>query len=461
MSLPNSRFGSERIGSMLSGKKRIFFCGIGGIHMSSLAHIAALRGFSVSGSDRQRSPLTERLEREGIRITYRHDAENVRGADLFVYTVAIAPDNPEYLEAKRIGIPAVSRADFLGFIMSSYQKRVGISGSHGKSTCVSMAAHIFTAAGMDPTVVSGAEYAGMGGAYRIGGKENFLFESCEYMDNFLSFYPNIAVILNIEFDHGDYFPDLHAIRASFRRYASLSLDAGGKVLCNGDDDSSAAALEGLSCVTFGLSSDCHYRAEQIRVSDGRPSFCLICPDGARFPVSLPVPGEHNVYNALAAFAALDLCGGDREKGTAAFSSFLGAKRRMEFKREVGGARIFEDYAHHPTELRATIRAAREAFPDSRVLCVFQPHTYSRTAELLSDFASALSGADAVFLLPIYSARETDTLGMSSELLASLIPGAVAYPSFEEARNGIRTFLRSGDVLLITGAGDVNRLTEML
>lgn len=230
---------------------------------------------------------------------------------------------------------------------------------------------------------------------------------------------------------------------------------------NGDDASSDAALAGMSCVTFGLSDGCDYRAQELTVSEGRPRFTLVCPDGARYAVSLPVPGEHNVYNALAAFAALDLCGGDREKGAAAFSSFLGAKRRMEFRREVNGARVFEDYAHHPTELRATIRAARSTFPGSRVLCVFQPHTYSRTAELLPDFASALSGADSVFLLPIYSARETDTLGMSSELLASRIPGAVAFPSFEVARDALRDCLKPGDVLLITGAGDVNRLTDLL
>jgi len=228
MSLQNTRFGAEKISDMLSKSKNIFFCGIGGIHMSSLAHIAAISGYSVSGSDRRKTPLTERLEKEGIKISYRHSAENVEGADMFVYTVAISPDNPEYMKALELGIPAVSRADFLGYIMSFYKARVGISGSHGKSTCVSMAAHIFCDAGLDPTVVSGAEYAGMNGAYRIGGKNSFVFESCEYMDNFLSFCPNLAVILNIEFDHGDYFADINAVRLSFRKYAQLSLSSGGR-----------------------------------------------------------------------------------------------------------------------------------------------------------------------------------------------------------------------------------------
>ena len=286
MALQNTRYGAERIADMLKSSKSIFFCGIGGIHMSSLAHIASILGYSVSGSDRTKTPLTERLEKEGIKISYCHAAENVAKADMLVYTVAISPDNPEYTEAKKRGIPAVSRADFLGYIMSSYKNRIGISGAHGKSTCVSMAAHIFDKAGMDATVVSGAEYAGMGGAYRIGGKENFVFESCEYMDNFLSFYPSIAVILNIEFDHGDYFADLEAVKSSFRSYAQLSLSAGGRVLANGDDAVTKSALDGLPVTTFGKGEGCDYRAVDITVENGRPSFTIVCPDGERYSVSL-------------------------------------------------------------------------------------------------------------------------------------------------------------------------------
>ncbi len=460
MSLQNTRFGPERIAEMLSQGKNIFFCGIGGIHMSSLAHIAALMGCTVSGSDRNRSPLTERLEGEGVKIYYSHNAENIQGAQIFVYTVAISPDNPEYLAAVEKGIPTVSRADFLGFVMAGYKNRVGFSGSHGKSTCVSMAAHIFTETGMDPTVISGAEYAGMGGAYRIGAERDFIFESCEYMDNFLSFCPNLAVILNIEFDHGDYFADINAVRASFASYARLSLAAGGKVLANGDDASTQLALEGVEHVKFGLGEGNDYRAVEVISDCGKPVFTLICPDGERYRIALPVAGEHNVYNALAAFAALDICGGNREKAAAAFSSFMGAKRRMEFKKEVGGAKIFEDYAHHPTEITATIRAAKTA-QGGRVVCVFQPHTYSRTAELLEDFAASLAAADKVYLLPIYSARETDTLGMSSELLASKIPGAYAAKGFEELAEILRGELREGDTLLVTGAGDVIKLTALL
>ncbi|MBQ2733111.1 MAG: UDP-N-acetylmuramate--L-alanine ligase [Clostridia bacterium] len=460
MSLNNTKYGAKRISEMLTKSRSIFFCGIGGIHMSSLAHIAALMGCTVSGSDRRKTPLTERLENEGVRIYYSHNAQNIQGAEIFVYTVAISPDNPEYLEALRKGIPTVSRADFLGYVMSAYTNRIGISGSHGKSTCVSMAAHIFMETGMDPTVVSGAEYEGMGGAYRIGADRDFIFESCEYMDNFLSFCPNLAVILNIEFDHGDYFADIDAVRASFASYARLSLANGGKVLSNGDDKSTETALDGIEHITFGIGEANDYRAVAIRIENGKPSFTAICPDGERFDISLPVAGEHNVYNALASFAALDICGGSREKAAAAFATFKGAKRRMEFKKEVCGAKVFEDYAHHPTEISATVRAARMA-EGGRVICVFQPHTYSRTAELFDEFAESLSLADKTYLLPIYSARETDTLGMSSELLASKIDGAYAAKSFEELACILKKELKEGDTLLITGAGDVIALTALL
>lgn len=460
MSLNNTRFGAERIAEMLKESKSIFFCGIGGIHMSSLAHIAALMGCTVSGSDRRKTPLTERLENEGVRIYYSHNAQNIQGAEIFVYTVAISPDNPEYLAAVEKGIPTVSRADFLGYVMSAYRNRVGISGSHGKSTCVSMAAHIFMETGMDPTVVSGAEYEGMGGAYRIGADKDFIFESCEYMDNFLSFCPNLAVILNIEFDHGDYFADIDAVRASFASYARLSLANGGKVLSNGDDESTNIALAGIEKLTFGLGESNDYRAVDITVEGGKPRFTAICPDGEKYEIVLPVAGEHNVYNALASFAALDICGGDRAAAAKAFLTFMGAKRRMEFKKEVRGAKVFEDYAHHPTEITATIRAARMA-QGGRIICVFQPHTYSRTAELFDEFAASLSLADKTYLLPIYSARETDTLGMSSELLASKISGAYAAGGFEELADILKDELKEGDTLLITGAGDVIALTDKL
>ncbi|MBQ7171403.1 MAG: UDP-N-acetylmuramate--L-alanine ligase [Clostridia bacterium] len=460
MSLSNTRHGAEAIAAALQKEKSLFFCGIGGIHMSSLAHIARLRGFSVSGSDRKSSPLTRRLEEEGIRIVYRHDADNLGDAGVFVYTVAISPDNPEYREAVRRGLFLVSRADFLGYIMSAYRHRVGVSGSHGKSTAVSMASHLALACGLDPTVVSGAEYGELGGAYRIGGRENFIFEACEYMDNFLSFCPTTAVILNIEFDHGDYFADLGAIRASFRRYAELALAEGGTVLANADDPSVREALAGLPCRTFGLAETANWRARKITLQNGRPSFEIVAPDGAVFAASLSVPGEHNVYNALAAFASCELCGADRAKAAAALSGFTGAKRRMEFKKTVNGASVFEDYAHHPTEIAATLRAVK-ATGSRRVVCAFQPHTYSRTAELFDEFAIALAGADEVCLLPIYAARETDDLGVSSEKLAKAIPGAVAYPSFEELAQHLSATLSPGETLLVMGAGDVIRLTDLL
>ena len=232
------------------------------------------------------------------------------------------------------------------------------------------------------------------------------------------------------------------------------------MLANGDDAVTKSALDGLPVTTFGKGEGCDYRAVDITVENGRPSFTIVCPDGERYSVSLSAAGEHNVYNALASFASLDMCGGDRAIAAKAFSDFLGAKRRMEFKKQVCGADVYEDYAHHPTEISATIRAARMQ-SGGRIICVFQPHTYSRTAELFDGFVSSLSEADKVYLLPIYSARETDTLGMSSELLAEKIEGACAVDGFEELAEILKGELKAGDTLLITGAGDVIKLTALL
>ncbi len=464
MSVQNTRYGAEGIADMLRNKKNIFFIGIGGISMSSLAHISHEQGYCVGGSDKTESALTRMLESEGVKITYAHKAENVRGYDLVVYTVAISDDNPEYVEAQKLGIPAVSRADYLGYIMKGYGHRIGISGAHGKSTCTSMLAHTFIGADAEPTVVSGAVLDEMGGAYRVGCRDFFIFEACEYMDNFLSFYPSIAVILNVEYDHSDYFSDIEQTYSSFASFASLTQNAeNGICIYNADDEKSVISVEkcDANLVSFGIQSNADYTAANIEYVDGHAHFDILHCGMHAAHIDLTVAGTHNIYNALAAFAVCDICGLDRERAAEGIGSFGGCKRRMEYKGKISGAYIYEDYAHHPTELRASIRSARD-FSRKRVLAVFQPHTYSRTSELYADFVSALSEADEVVLADIYSAREANTYGVSSEQLAIDIGAKAVYiDSFHGIYEYVTKNASDDTVVLILGAGDICKVSDML
>ncbi len=464
MSVQNTRHGYEGISRMLKGKKNIFFIGIGGISMSSLAHISHEQGYKVGGSDRSESALTRMLEGEGIEVFYTHSEENVQGYDLAVYTVAISEENPEYKYAREHGIPTVSRADYLGYIMRGYKNRIGISGAHGKSTCTSMLAHTFIHASMNPTVVSGAVLDEMGGAYRVGGEEHFIFEACEYMDNFLSFYPSISVVLNVEYDHSDYFKNIHQTYASFAAFANLSSQAeSGVCIYNRDDEKTCKSVweSSASLVSFGIEGEADYRAQNIAYGEGHASFDVAHAGECVAHISLTVAGKHNIYNALAAFAVADICGADRTLAAEGISSFGGCKRRMEYKGELNGAAVYEDYAHHPTELAASISSARD-FSHKRVVAVFQPHTYSRTAELYSDFVRALSMADEVIMADIYSARETNTYGVSSKQMASSIGECALYiGSFDGICAYLKEHINADTVLLIMGAGDICKVSDML
>ena len=360
MSTPNTHFGAKKIGAILKNCKSIFFIGIGGINMSSLAHISLRRGYITGGSDKSPSALTKRLEERGIRINYHHSAENVHGYDAVVYTVAISPDNPEYTEAQRLGIPCISRADFLGYVMTGYRRRIGISGMHGKSTCTSMCAATFIGAGVSPTVLSGAELDVMGGAYTVGEGEDFVFEACEYMDSFLDFNPSIAVILNIEMDHVDYFHSMEQIRNSFAKYASLTGEEGFTV-ANADDENVRHALAEYhgTRVLFGIhSEDADIRAVDISESRGRYSFDIQKSGRYFCHVNLSVTGYHNIYNALACAAAADLSGISPEDISRGLAAFGGAKRRMEYRGSLQGAELYDDYGHHPTEVHTTLKGAR-------------------------------------------------------------------------------------------------------
>ena len=465
MATPNTHYGAERIEEMLRTAKSIFFIGIGGINMSSLALLTHRRGWSVGGSDRTRSALTEKLADEGITLFYEHKSEHIDGYDAVVYTVAISPENEEYLRAVERGIPLISRADYLGYLMMEYPRRIGVSGMHGKSSCTSMCAQVLLDAGSDPTVLSGAELRAMGGAYCLGRSENFVFEACEYMDSFLDFNPNIAVILNIEMDHVDYFHSMEQIHASFAAYAAKT-GRDGFAVVNGDDAEVGAALSDYegTLVRFGLvDPTCDYLAKNLACERGRWSFDLVERGESLCRINLGIVGRHQIYNALATTAVCRILGLTPEQISRGLAAFSGAKRRMERKGSMQGAEVYDDYGHHPTEIKATLAGA-VAIPerDGRLFCVYQPHTYSRTAALLDEFTTAFGDADRVLLVDIYAARETDTLGVSSALLAERIGERASYAgSVENAAEMLRSELREGDAVIVMGAGNIDRMFKVL
>ncbi|MBE6723992.1 MAG: UDP-N-acetylmuramate--L-alanine ligase [Ruminococcaceae bacterium] len=469
MALPNTHFGPFGIETILRNKHNLFFAGIGGVSMNSLAILAQKRGFSVSGYDRAPSAITARLESCGIPVYYEADAAHVKDADALVYTVAMPETNPEYAWARERGIPLISRADFLGWLMTGYKRRIGVSGTHGKSTTTGMLSKILTCAGVDPTVLNGAPLRETGTVDRIGAHDFFAFEACEYMDSFLDFQPTLAVILNIELDHVDYFPSIEAIRASFLKFAGLTGPDGIAVL-NLDDENCRLIQRDLPCraVTFSrLDPGADYSSANEDLSTGYPAFDIRRNGETIARAQLRIPGEHNISNALAAFAASVEYGIDPDAAAEGLSAYEGIARRMEklcvTKR---GAEVYSDYAHHPTEIAATLKGAR-AVCRGKLRVVFQPHTYSRTAELFDGFVSAFaeSGADEVLFCDIYAARETNTYGVSSAQLADAVtergkPASFA-PSFEEAARIADEASREGDMILVMGAGDVEKVGVLL
>ncbi len=470
MSTPNTHIGADGIRRIMHScrKKTVFFLGAGGIMMSSLALLTERAGFSVRGSDRSRSGLTEKLEAAGIEMFYSHDAENL-GDDCgaVVYTVAVSPDNPEYASALERGIPLISRADFLGYIMTEYKNRVGIAGMHGKSTCTSMCAEIFLTAAKDgerddPTVVSGAEYASMDGAYHLGGHEDLIFEACEYMDSFLDFNPTVAVLLNAEMEHVDYFKSIGQIQDSFAKYASL-VGESGTVIYNADDENIKLSVSRVNAskVSFGLKNEADFTAENVQSCQYPMEFDIMHRGELFAHIVLPSRGVHNVYNALAATAAAHVCSIDAEEIKKGLLNFKGAKRRMEYKGDVGGAQIFDDYGHHPTEIGATLEGVKTSC-EGRVVCVFQPHTYSRTAALADKFADAFECADEVILTDIYAAREVNESGITSAKLAEMIGEKATYGGdLNSSAECLKSKIKEGDTVIVMGAGDIFKIFPML
>ncbi len=463
MATENTHYGAKSIETMLLGRRSIYFIGIGGVSMSSLAELSLRAGWRVGGSDRSESALTRRLSECGIEVFYGHNAENLRGYDAVVYTVAIEPSNPEYTEAKRLGLPLVSRADYLGYVMMQKKRRLGIAGMHGKSTCTSMCAEVFMTAGVDPTVVSGASYAPMGGYYRIGRGDEFIFEACEYMDSFLDFNPTTAVILNVELEHVDWFGTLDRVCESYARFAALTGE-NGCVIYNSDDENVIRSLKGYqgTLVSFGIESDAEFRAVNIDLSGAFPKFDLQRKRDILCHVELSATGRHNIYNALATAAAAVLSGISPEHIAKGLHGFKGAGRRMEYRGRVNGAEIYDDYGHHPTEVAATLEGARRLAGARRLVCAFQPHTYSRTAALFDDFVKSLSKADRVLLTPIYAAREADDLDVSSVKLAAAIgESAKAVDSLEELARTLEKELDGNSMAIIMGAGNIDSIYKII
>lgn len=445
----------------------IHFIGIGGISMSGLAEILMGEGFTVSGSDTKESPLTKSLEEKGAKIFYGQRASNIMDTtEAVVYTAAIHPDNPEFAKAKEKNLPMLTRAQLLGQIMRNYDTPIAISGTHGKTTTTSMVSHILLEGKCDPTISVGGILPAIGGNIRVGESETFVTEACEYTNSFLSFFPKISIILNIDADHLDFFKDLDDIRHSFRRFADL-LPSDGTLIINADIPDYQEITKELPCrvVTYGLEQEADYQAKDITFDKyGHASFTVYKNGRKTGSYYLRVPGMHNVSNALASIALGHLLGLTEEVIIKGLGSFTGTDRRFQYKGEVAGVTVIDDYAHHPTEIEATLHAAGN-YPHQKIWCVFQPHTYTRTKALLPEFAKALTLADHVVLADIYAARETDTLGISSEDLQKCIQELGTpceyFPTFDEVENFLLENCSRGDLLITMGAGDVVNIGEHL
>ncbi len=445
----------------------VHFIGIGGISMSGLAEILHERGFKISGSDMKASPLTEHLQSLGISVALPQSRENIaQGIELCVYTAAISEENPELLEAKRQNVPTMTRAELLGRIMKNYKEAINVSGTHGKTTTTSMIGEILMEAQMDPTITVGGMMKDIGGNLRVGKSDVFLAEACEYTNSFLSFFPTIEVVLNIEEDHLDFFKDINDIRSSFRKFIE-KLPENGILIFNKDiphEEYFLQNLPGRKIITFGH-NDADYTANFISYDHyARPTYTLFEKGEDRGKVTLGVTGEHNIYNSLSAIAVARAIGIPFDTIKKGLLEFSGTDRRFQLKGKVNGFTIIDDYAHHPQEIAATIATAKK-YPHKKLWVAFQPHTYSRTLALMDDFAGALSQADEIILADIYAAREQNTVGVSSDDLRKLMlsqnTNVYYIPDFPSIEEFILSHLEEGDLLITMGAGNIVDVGEDL
>ena len=451
----------------LSDCKRIHCIGIGGIGMSAIAEILLERGFQVSGSDMKESEMVEKLIASGAEIFLGHRAKNVEGADLVVYTAAVSDDNPEIARARELGIPAVTRAQMLGRLMSEYDYSIAVSGTHGKTTTTSMVSLILKHANKAPTILVGGNLAEIGGNVEVGSGQYFVTEACEYRDSFLSLCPKIEIILNIDSDHLDYFKDIDHIVKSFDRFSKLVPEDGTIIAYNANPFVNSVVKDLDNVITFGFSENCTYYVTDIEFNSGLPKFTVNHEGRALASIQLAIPGEHNILNSLASFACCHMLGVDVEDIVSTLENFSGTQRRFDIKGQTAdGRKIIDDYAHHPTEIKATLAAAVK-IPHNSLWCLFQPHTYTRKMALLDDFASAFDEADKVVLAEIYAAREKNIHKISSKTLMNKIkehdPGKDVYffEDFEEIASFVYNNAQEGDLVITMGAGDIYKVGEMI
>ncbi|MCH5251435.1 MAG: UDP-N-acetylmuramate--L-alanine ligase [Lachnospiraceae bacterium] len=447
---------------------KIHFTGIGGISMSSFAELLHSMGFTITGSDWHESKITRHLESLGIPVVYEQVEENItEDIALVVYTAAVKSTNPELTQAEALGIPTMERAKMVGQIMKNYSSAIAVSGTHGKTTTTSMVSHIFLEADLDPTISVGGILPAIGGNIRIGHSEHFITEACEYTNSFLQFFPTVGIILNIEEDHMDFFKDLADIRHSFREFAK-KIPAHGTLIINADIENYTEITKNLSCkvLTYALENkEADFTADNISYNEtGCGSFDAIVNKKKSGHFSLNVTGAHNISNALACLCLASLYGIGETTIQNAMTAFHGTNRRFEYKGEKNGFTIIDDYAHHPTEIAATLTSAKR-YPHKTLWCAFQPHTYTRTRAFLKDFAKSLSLADKIILADIYAAREKDPGDISSlsvkEELEKLGKEVYYFPDFEEIQKFILKNLVHGDLLITMGAGNIVEIGEAL
>lgn len=450
--------------------KHIHCIGIGGIGLSAIAEILANRGYEVSGSDMKLSNVTAHLESKGIKVYQGHDAANIKGVDLIVYSAAVSPENPELVAARAQGITAVTRAEALGALMSDYPTSIAISGTHGKTTTTSMVSLILDSANTDPTILVGGNLPEYNGNVKIGHSDYFVTEACEYMDSFLSLRPKVEIILNIDSDHLDYFKDIEHIVKSFDKFAELIPDDGIIVAYDANPFVSSIIqnVKHGQVITFGFNPSSDFYSRNISFdSNGFPSFDVFNGDKNLGRVQLSIPGEHNIANALASIACCYTLGVDPEHIIDTLGKFHGTHRRFDIIGETANkVRIIDDYAHHPTEIRATLKAAQN-MPHNRLWCLFQPHTYTRTLALFDEFTKAFNDADVLIMAEIYAAREKNIYKISSRELINEIkkqqPAKEAYyfNSLEEIATFVGNNAQPGDIVITMGAGDVYKIAELL
>lgn len=446
--------------------KHIHFIGIGGSSMSGLADILQKQGYSISGSDMKASAITDRLQKQGIQFFEGHDAKNIKGSELIVHTAAIQKDNIEIQQAKALLIPIIDRATLLGQIMEDYPHAVGVSGTHGKTTTTSMIATVLELGGLDPTIHIGGELDLIGGSTKAGKSPYFITEACEYVESFLKLHPTLAVVLNIDEDHLDYFRDLEHIYQSFLKYVALVPHTGTCIGC-GDDSMVARLFSEVSCnaISYGINKNNDYLAFDILFNESAyPSFSVTYQGKYIGRFQLSVPGQHNIYNALATIATARFFDLSVDMIQNSLRHFTGAHRRFELQGTIDGIKIIHDYAHHPTEIKATLRAAA-MLPHKRLWCIFQPHTYSRTQKLFREFTAAFEDADRLIITDIYAAREQNHGNIHARDLVAAISAngqeCIYKETFNEICKTLFSHWQAGDIVLTLGAGSIEQVGKML